>query len=104
MDQSKSNNVNSAGQTDIALPRRRLTVEFAVGVFALAGLAAAAYLAVGLAGLEIGTSNLYRVYAEFDNVAGLKPGAAVEIAGVKVVRSQQYQAQRFRSGSGAENK
>lgn len=48
------------------------------------GVAASGYLAVGLAGLQIGPSDSYIMYAEFDNVSGLKYGASVEIAGVPV--------------------
>lgn len=48
------------------------------------GLGCAGYLAVGLGGINIGPSNKYVVYAEFDNISGLKNGASVEIAGVQV--------------------
>jgi len=82
MDQSKSN--NAPAQTQLPVPKRTFTLEFLVGLFTMAGVAAAGYLAVGLAGLEIGASNTYYVYAEFDNVSGLKYGASVEIAGVPI--------------------
>lgn len=65
-------------------PKRSFTAEFWVGLFALAGVAAAGYLAIGLAGVEIGSSKNYDIYAEFDNVSGLKYGASVEIAGVPI--------------------
>ena len=42
------------------------------------------YLAVGLAGLELTSKDTYLVYAEFDNISGLKYGASVEIAGVPI--------------------
>jgi phospholipid/cholesterol/gamma-HCH transport system substrate-binding protein len=48
------------------------------------GVAAAAYLAVGLAGLELRSRDTYLIYAEFDNISGLKYGASVEIAGVPI--------------------
>ncbi|RMG45110.1 MAG: MCE family protein [Candidatus Dadabacteria bacterium] len=80
MDQSKS----SDNSVEIQLPSRSLSVEFYVGVFMIAALLAVAYLAVGLGGLELGHSSEYIVYAEFDNVSGLKVGAPVEIAGVPV--------------------
>ena len=57
----------------------------AVGVFVLAGLACLAYLAIHLGKLEL-FGDGYRVVANFDNISGLKPGAAVEIAGVEVGR------------------
>jgi phospholipid/cholesterol/gamma-HCH transport system substrate-binding protein len=60
-------------------------LELIVGVFVLVGLAALTYLAVKLGKLEvIGTGNHIEITAEFDSVAGLKPGASVEIAGVQV--------------------
>jgi len=59
-------------------------LELIVGVFVLVGLAALTYLAVKLGKLEvIGVDQRY-VQAVFDSAAGLKPGAAVEIAGVQV--------------------
>ena len=50
----------------------------------MAGVGAAAYLAVGLAGLELNSKDTYLIYAEFDNISGLKYGASVEIAGVPI--------------------
>ena len=80
MDQSKS---SEKKESKIALPARTFTVEFFVGLFALMGMACAAYLAVGLGDVEVGGSK-YNIYAEFDNISGLKKGASVEIAGVKI--------------------
>jgi phospholipid/cholesterol/gamma-HCH transport system substrate-binding protein len=64
---------------------KRGNLELAVGVFVLLGLACLAYLAVHLGKLEIFGGG-YRVMADFDNISGLKPGAAVEVAGVEVGR------------------
>jgi phospholipid/cholesterol/gamma-HCH transport system substrate-binding protein len=82
MDQSKFNNAQTNPQ--LPVPKRTFTLEFVVGLFTMLGVGAAGYLAVGLAGLEIGTSNTYLVHAEFDNISGLKYGASVEIAGVPI--------------------
>lgn len=82
MDQSKYSNPPATPQ--LPIPKRTFNLEFVVGVFTMIGVAAAGYLAVGLAGLEVGPSNSYLVYAEFDNVSGLKYGASVEIAGVPI--------------------
>jgi phospholipid/cholesterol/gamma-HCH transport system substrate-binding protein len=82
MDQSKFNNTQIT--TQLPVPKRTFTLEFLVGLFTMAGVAAAGYLAVGLAGLELGTSNTYYLHAQFDNISGLKYGASVEIAGVPV--------------------
>ncbi len=65
-------------------PRRGITLEFMVGVFTLLGVAAAGYLSVGLGELELMGSDDYIVFAEFDNISGLKNGASVEIAGVQI--------------------
>jgi phospholipid/cholesterol/gamma-HCH transport system substrate-binding protein len=82
MDQSKFNKPEPS--TQLTVPRRTFSLELFVGIFAAAGVAAAAYLAVGLAGLELGEGNNYTIYAEFDNISGLKYGASVEIAGVPI--------------------
>lgn len=65
-------------------PPRTFTLEFLVGVFSLIGCAAAAYLAVGLGGLRLSSSDRYEIIAEFDNISGLQNGASVEIAGVPI--------------------
>jgi phospholipid/cholesterol/gamma-HCH transport system substrate-binding protein len=60
-------------------------IEITVGIFVLVGIAALTYLAVKLGKLEvIGASSQRQIQAEFDSVAGLKPGSTVEIAGVQV--------------------
>ncbi len=85
MDQSNSTerkNVN--GSSDTRPPARSFTVEFFVGLFTALTLAAAAYLAVGLGDFKFTDTNRYTLFAQFDNVAGLKYGAPVEIAGVPV--------------------
>lgn len=82
MDQSKFN--NQPGSAALAVPKRSFSLEFFVGLFAMAGVGAAAYLAVGLAGLELSSKDTYLIYAEFDNISGLKYGASVEIAGVPI--------------------
>ena len=82
MDQSKFNNPHGGSQ--LAVPKRSFSLEFFVGLFTAAGVAAAAYLAVGLAGLELSSKDTYLLYAEFDNISGLKYGASVEIAGVPI--------------------
>jgi phospholipid/cholesterol/gamma-HCH transport system substrate-binding protein len=82
MDQSKSN--SSTSNVQLVVPKRTFNVELLVGIFTMLGVAASGYLAVGLAGLQIGPSDSYIMFAEFDNVSGLKYGASVEIAGVPV--------------------
>ncbi len=81
MDQLKS---SEKQPPQLPLPKRKFTMEFLVGLFAMTGVGAAGYLAVGLGGLDIGASDKYEIYAEFDNISGLKNGASVEIAGVAI--------------------
>ena len=65
-------------------------LELVVGIFVLAGLACLAYLAIHLGKMEVVGSG-YKVYVTFDNISGLKNGAAVEIAGVDVGRVESIQ-------------
>ena len=58
--------------------------ETAVGVFVLICLLCVGYLTIKLGQMQIGNSNTYTLYARFDSVAGLRAGANVEIAGVKI--------------------
>lgn len=61
------------------------TLESAVGLFMLIGFGALVYLALQLGEvpfLRQGTT--YVITAEFDNVAGIKKGASVQVAGVTV--------------------
>jgi phospholipid/cholesterol/gamma-HCH transport system substrate-binding protein len=64
---------------------KKNTLEMAVGLFMMAGLAAFGYLALQLGEVSLfSSSTKYIITAEFDNVAGVKKGAAVQIAGVVV--------------------
>lgn len=63
---------------------RKLTVEFAVGLFVLAGIASTAYLAVRLGDLTVFAKDGYEITARFRSISGLKEGAVIEIAGVRV--------------------
>jgi len=64
---------------------KRGNLELVVGIFVLAGLGCLAYLAIHLGKMEIVGSG-YKVHVTFDNISGLKNGAAVEVAGVDVGR------------------
>jgi phospholipid/cholesterol/gamma-HCH transport system substrate-binding protein len=66
------------------VPKRTFTTEFYVGLFSIVSLLAAGWLAVGLGGIELFSSNSYVLYAEFDNISGLQSGASVEIGGVPI--------------------
>jgi phospholipid/cholesterol/gamma-HCH transport system substrate-binding protein len=61
-------------------------LELVVGVFVLVGILCLAYLSIKLGKLELVGGDVYEVEAQFNSASGLKPGTAVEIAGVEVGR------------------
>jgi phospholipid/cholesterol/gamma-HCH transport system substrate-binding protein len=68
-----------------------------VGVFLLIGIFSLIYISVKLGKLEVLGREGYTLYASFENAGGLKSGASVEIAGVKIgtvgsVQLNNYQA------------
>jgi phospholipid/cholesterol/gamma-HCH transport system substrate-binding protein len=60
------------------------TTKLIVGLFALAGIVALAILSLRLGKIELFNNKGYVIYANFDNISGLKVGDQVEIAGVQV--------------------
>ena len=76
---------------------RKGNLELVVGLFVLLGLGCLAYLAIHLGKMEIMGSG-YQVLVNFDNISGLKKGAAVEVAGVEVGRVESI---RLSSGDRA---
>jgi len=60
------------------------TTQFIVGIFALLGIAALAVLSLRLGKLELLPAPGYTIYANFDNISGLKQDDRVEIAGVQI--------------------
>ena len=67
---------------------KKANLEISVGIFVLVGIACLLYLALHL-GKMVLFSGGYQVSADFDNISGLKVGAAVEVAGVDVGRVEQ---------------
>ena len=66
---------------------KRTTVDLWVGVFVTAGVVALLALALKVGNAtSVSASDGYTVYAEFDNIGGLKPRAPVKSAGVVVGR------------------
>ena len=65
---------------------KRTSLELAVGVFVFVGMLAVGYLTIKLGRMEMFQGDYYLVTARFQNVAGLKAGSSVEIAGVPVGR------------------
>ena len=66
--------------------QRQKTLEFWVGIFVILGFAALLFMALQSANLGSFSfgHKTYVVTAEFDNIGGLKPRAAVKSAGVVV--------------------
>jgi len=63
---------------------KKLSTEFIVGLFLIVGIAAVTYLSVVVSGVTAFGTDGYRLMAKFENSSGLKKGAVIEIAGVKV--------------------
>ncbi len=63
---------------------KKQKIELIVGIFVIAGLLCAGYLAVKLGRMELLAGNYYNLYAKFASVAGLTKGARVETAGVQI--------------------
>ncbi len=59
-------------------------LEFTVGIFVLIGVLALGYLSIQLGGLNLFNNSTYKVGAKFSTVTGLRSGASVEMAGVKI--------------------
>ena len=61
-------------------------LEMVVGAFVLVGIVCLGYLSIKLGKLDMVGGDVYEVEAQFNSASGLKPGTAVEIAGVEVGR------------------
>jgi phospholipid/cholesterol/gamma-HCH transport system substrate-binding protein len=61
------------------------SIELFVGLFMIAGFLAFGYLALNLGEVSFFSSSTnYTITAQFDNIAGVKKGASVQVAGVVV--------------------
>lgn len=63
---------------------KKINIETGVGILIIAGFLCLAYLSIKLGDVNIFHSDQYTVNARFASITGLKEGAGVEIAGVKV--------------------
>ncbi|MDX2495768.1 MAG: outer membrane lipid asymmetry maintenance protein MlaD [Desulfuromusa sp.] len=63
---------------------RKFNLEMVVGLFMVSGFLCFVWLAVQLGDVHPFGRPSYRIKASFGSVSGLKPGAIVEIAGVKI--------------------
>ena len=68
-----------------------------VGLFGLLGIAALVYLSVRLGNIGIVPTPGYTLYANFDNVSGLKTADQVQLAGVPIGKVQSISIQDNRA-------
>ncbi|MCQ4314072.1 outer membrane lipid asymmetry maintenance protein MlaD [Pseudomonas stutzeri] len=60
------------------------TLEIGVGLFLLAGVLALLLLSLRVSGLSVDRTDTYKLYAYFDNIAGLSVRSKVTMAGVTI--------------------
>lgn len=65
---------------------RNRSADMLAGIFVAIGLICMGYLAIKMGKMEVLGNNGYTVYARFTSIAGLRSGADIEIAGVRVGR------------------
>lgn len=63
---------------------QKTKTELSVGLFMLLGLACIGYLAIKMGDIDLFRSDTYLLEARFTSVSGLKEGAFVEVAGVRI--------------------
>lgn len=61
-----------------------VSTEVKVGFFVMAGIVLLAYMTFRLGSFQFGEPEGYTVWCVFDNATGLKPGAPVEMAGIRI--------------------
>ena len=65
---------------------RNKSADILAGIFVIIGLGCMGYLAIKMGKMEVLGSDGYTVQARFTSIAGLRAGADIEIAGVRVGR------------------
>jgi phospholipid/cholesterol/gamma-HCH transport system substrate-binding protein len=63
---------------------KKMNLEMIVGLFLLAGFASFAYISIKMGDIKMFMDESYPVTARFSSISGLKEGAVIELAGVKV--------------------
>lgn len=78
---------------------KNIGLDFIVGVFVIAGAALLLYMSVSIGGASLSGAGQYTLIAKFENTSGLKEGAFVEAAGVRVgqAKSISFDAQTYQS-------
>lgn len=73
------------------------TTKFIVGIFGLLGIAALAILSFRLGQIGLFPPPGYTLFANFDNISGLKTGDQVEMAGVQVGKVTSISLKNYRA-------
>ena len=63
---------------------KKMNLEMIVGLFLLAGFISFAWISVKMGDIKMFAEETYPVTARFTSISGLKEGAIIELAGVKV--------------------
>jgi phospholipid/cholesterol/gamma-HCH transport system substrate-binding protein len=63
---------------------KKMTLEMIVGLFLLAGFVSFAWISIKMGDIRMFAEETYPVSARFTSISGLKEGASIELAGVKV--------------------
>lgn len=63
---------------------KKMNLEMIVGLFLLTGFASFSFIAIKMGDIHLFMEDSYPVSARFVSISGLKEGAVVEVAGVKV--------------------
>lgn len=63
---------------------KRFNIEIAVGIFMVAGFLCFSWISIKLGDINIFGEETYPLEARFNSVSGLKEGATIEIAGVRI--------------------
>ncbi len=63
---------------------KRLNVELVVGLFLIAGILSFVWISVKLGDMSFLDKDTYDVTARFTSISGLKEGAVIEVAGVRI--------------------
>lgn len=63
---------------------KKMNLEMVVGLFLLTGFASFSFIAIKMGDIRLFMEDSYPVSARFVSISGLKEGAVVEVAGVKV--------------------
>ena len=66
------------------MPEKRSKIEISVGLFLLLGLLGVSYIAIRLGDVGLPGEHRYQLTARFTSASGLREGAYVEAAGVRV--------------------